>query len=423
MRGLKDCGISGALSVALLFETSLTSTAADLVPEEPQLSIWDQATLTGDWFGAGPSMREAGFDVRLEWAQFYQGFVEGDGRHDWDYGGQFSLQTRLDLSRMGLWDGLSVTAQGLFNYGDSGNGAGGTLLPVNSTLFFPGIDGADSSDLAALYVSQQFGETTNLSVGKIYTAELARGVPLRGGGGTDTFWNLNFAAPLSGLTPPTINGALFRTSLQPVSFAAMIYDTQDATNQPLFSDLFENGVTFNGTATLATRVAGRSGFYSIKGIYSTIEGTDFSQIIKPPGLPPGTKKGSWLLGVSFQQFIVQSEEDPRRGWGVFGEANIADGNPNILEWSMNLGVAGNGLFPNRPDDRFGIGYYYTGISKDLRDELAPVFNLDDEAGVEAFYNVAITPWFRVTADAQLIDPGFGNFADDIFVGIGSYIKF
>jgi hypothetical protein len=29
--------------------------------------------------------------------------------------------------------------------------------------------------------------------------------------------------------------------------------------------------------------------------------------------------------------------------------------------------------------------------------LAPV-NLKDESGVEVFYNVAVTPWFRITGD-------------------------
>ena len=30
--------------------------------------------------------------------------------------------------------------------------------------------------------------------------------------------------------------------------------------------------------------------------------------------------------------------------------------------------------------------------------------VNDEQGVELYYNYAVTPWFRVTADLQWIDP-------------------
>lgn len=417
-------GILLALLSSCISVPAIGADATQLPEPRPERwGFWDQPTLTNDWFGYGHAMRDAGVDVTLEWAQFYQGMPSGDGDHDWEYGGQFSLLTRLDLSKMGLWDGLSVTAQGLFNHGHSVNGIGGSLTPVNSTLYFPGIEGSDRSDLASLYVTQQFNDQLSVSVGKFYTVEFARGTPLRGGGGYDTFWNLNFAAPLSGLTPPEIYGALIRLNTKPISYSLMIYDTQDATNQDLFSDLFENGVTVSGTATLATEISGRPGYYGVKGIYSTMEGTDFSEIIVPPGTPVGTKSGSWLVGAYFQQYLYQDPVEQNRGWGLFGEINLADGNPNVLEWSMNIGIAGSGLFPSRPDDRFGIGYFYTGTSKDLQDELEPVFDLGDESGFEMFYNVAVTPWFRVTADLQVVDPGVGDFGDAVFAGIGTYVKF
>jgi hypothetical protein len=62
------------------------------------------------------------------------------------------LRRVLDLSKLGFWNGLSVTAQGVANYGESVNAIalGASLLAVNSALFFPGIEGTDASDLMAL---------------------------------------------------------------------------------------------------------------------------------------------------------------------------------------------------------------------------------------------------------------------------------
>ena len=51
---------------------------------------------------------------------------------------------RIDFSKFGFWDGLSVTNQLYWNYGDSVNGFGGTLFPVNSALFFPDVQNPDT---------------------------------------------------------------------------------------------------------------------------------------------------------------------------------------------------------------------------------------------------------------------------------------
>jgi porin len=51
----------------------------------------------------------------------------------------------------------------------------------------------------------------------------------------------------------------------------------------------------------------------------------------------------------------------------------------------------------RENDRWGIGFFHFGLSEPL---LAGLTALD----VEAFYNLAITPWLRLSADLQVIDP-------------------
>lgn len=382
-----------------------------------------RSTLTNDWFGQGAAMRAAGVDMQLEWRQYIQGMTRGSGDVDPAYGSQFSLKTHLDLSKMGFWDGFSLSAQALAKTGRGVNNSGDTLLPVNAGLFFPGRSGADRYDLASLFVTQQFGDTVSASFGKFYTVELARGTPIRGGVGSDRFWHMQFSAPLTGLIPAQINGAVVSVATQPVSYTLMVFDPVDATNKPLFEDLFDAGVNVVGTATYATKLGGHDGFYSLNAMYSTKEGADLSGLVVPPGTSIGREDGSWLLGLSFQQYLHQDPAIPGRGWGVFGEFNVTDGNPNPMEWSASLGVAGNDIIASRPDDSFGLGVFHVASSDTLRDELAPYFDLGDESGIEMFYTAEIRPWFHVTLDLQYVDPAPGNARDGVFLGIGSSLTF
>jgi porin len=390
-------------------------------------SLFQRPTLTNDWFGQKHAMLDAGLDLRVEWSQFYQGLARGEGPHDWEYGGKLDALMRLNLERLGFWEGLSLTAQGYLNYGENVNGMGGALIPVNAGLAFPGDEGADRSDLMALFLTQRFGDVGSISVGKINMIELARATPLRGGGGVDTFWNVGLAAPITGLVPVTAFGAMAQINVQPVALSLFVYDPKDATNRDPLDDPFEEGVNTMGIATLRTSIAGRAGFYGMRGIYSTREGLNLADIedlfLPPEAQNINTEQGSWYAGVQMQQYLVQDPNDPRVGWGVFGEIGISDGNPNPLRWGGYIGLGGTSFIPGREDDRFGVGYFKYGLSEHLKEGLASIVNLDDESGVEIFYNWAATPWLRISGDLQFIDPGFGDFGDDIFAGIRTNVRF
>lgn len=294
------------LSAAFLLATPAAVAAADWTAIAPAPPVYvAPQTLTGDWFGQGKAMRDAGFDLRVEWSQFYQGMVQGGGNKAWQYGGKLDALGRFDLSKFGFWDGLSVTVQGNGNYGESVNGFGGSLIGENAALLFPGIKGADAYDMMALYVQQNFGDKVSVLFGKLNLVEFARATPLRGGGGVDTFWNVNLATPITGLSPPTIFGGQIRINTQPVSFSLSVFDAKDATHRLAWDHPFENGVNIMGTATYATSIAGLTGSYGTKGIYSTQTGPDLSSIIPPPGVTGIlTKTGSYYVGLSFQQFLI-----------------------------------------------------------------------------------------------------------------------
>lgn len=60
--------------------------------------------------------------------------------------------------------------------------------------------------------------------------------------------------------------------------------------------------------------------------------------------------------------------------------------------------------PNRKLDTFGVAYYYLGFDDGFKTLAGAITPVRDERGVELFYNVAVTPWFHVTMDMQVITP-------------------
>ncbi|MNZ10154.1 Carbohydrate-selective porin, OprB family [compost metagenome] len=94
---------------------------------------------------------------------------------------------------------------------------------------------------------------------------------------------------------------------------------------------------------------------------------------------------------------------------MFGQFGVSDGNPNATKWSAFAGVGGTSFIPGREQDRWGVAYFRYSPSKVLRDGLDTLgFALHDEHGVEAFYNVALTPWLLLTPDLQVVNPAAGG---------------
>jgi len=144
----------------------------------------------------------------------------------------------------------------------------------------------------------------------------------------------------------------------------------------------------------------------------------------PPGIgkPLGYKTDRWYLQYSFEQFLVQDAQDPKVGWGLFGQYGHSDGNPNAFQNHGFIGLAGNNLMAGRQLDRWGIGYFSYQLSNAFKGSL-PFFGpqIKPDKGVEAFYNFAVTPWFRLSADAQWERP-FNGRDNNYYLGLRAQFK-
>ncbi len=387
----------------------------------------ERETLSGDWGGSRARLKEHGVTLKPRLTQFYQGMTSGDGDHDFEYGGKADLLFNADLGKLGLWNGLSMTVHAEYNFGQSVNGDGGTIAPVNTALYFPGMDGTDAFDLSSVYLGQTFGDSVALVFGKINGIDIAASKPFMGGAGIDAFWNITFVAPPSGTVPPYLFGALLSVRTEPATFGLWIYDPNSVVNKSGFEDPFADGITYRGSVEFPVTIAGRSGHQGFVALYSTKDGTDLEDpgdLILPSPSPGtvGIKDDRYYFAYTFDQYLYQSKQNPKESVGMFGQFGISDGNPNRLYMSALVGVGGVGLIPGRSRDNWGAGYFYETLSPYLKQSLAPIMTIGDEQGLEFFYNFAVLPWLTLGADLQVIKP---SLADDtaVFSGLRAVIRF
>ena len=69
------------------------------------------------------------------------------------------------------------------------------------------------------------------------------------------------------------------------------------------------------------------------------------------------------------------------------------------------------------------GYFYVGVSDPLKNLAPNLFPLQNENGVELYYNVQATPWCQITPDLQVIDPFRQRAVSSLLFGLRAKIDF
>ena len=265
-------------------------------------------------------------------------------------------------------------------------------------------------------------------IGKINMVDIAGSTRFSGGTGIDNFEHVAFAAPPSGLVPPYLFGSLFSIKTKALNYTFGIFDPASVVNKSGFEDPFGTGVTFFSSFERPVKIGGKTGAHGIKAVYSTQNGTslgNLSDLLLPPAVATNiiTKKGRFYVGYSFNQYLHQPDVKVDKGWGIFGAVSVSDGDPTPIDWSMLLGLGGNGLFKKRQQDKWGVGFFHTSISNQLKKSAnALSILMSDENGFEAFYNAQLIPWFNLGAHVQIVNPLLTNNKTATSIGIRSSIK-
>ena len=276
------------------------------------------------------SLADAGVNLGGGVTGFGQGLAAGDGTYGIPFGGKVDVLLGLDGGRLGLWNGFGVSAHFEQEFGQNANMQGdGSIVPVNTALAFPLLAGS-TTDLS-LNVSQKFGDNVSISLGKFNMLDVAARTPLLGGGGETTFWNLGLAAPITGVTPAYLLGGILSVKTTPATFTLMVYDPRGAHDVNVVEHPFAEGATTSLSATIPVPLAGLSGFHTFRVAYSSATGLDFDtvgELLLPSGSGAvDTKQGYYYGSYAVQQFLWQDPDNPSRGWGLFGQFEATDRQP------------------------------------------------------------------------------------------------
>ena len=283
----------------------------------------------------------------------------------------------------------------------------GEIPPPNETTYIAGLPSLNTEDLVLtnVVITQALSEQFVVFLGKIDTMDGDMNAFAHGRGKTQ-FLNTNFVFnPIAVQTTPYSTlaaGFSILRDFEPI-FSFSVLNATDTATTSGFNELFADGVALAAELRLPTNLLGLPGHQGIGAGWNSKEYIALNQDprIVFPGVPIAAKDGSWNVKYNFDQYLYVDPCDSTRGWGIFGRAGISDGNPNPLHWTVSLGVGGNSPICGREADRFGIGWYYGAASP----ELGPFFTPDNGTGVEMFYNIAVTPWFQLTPDLQILDGG------------------
>ena len=338
------------------------------------------------------------------------------------YGGHGDYVVKFDFDKLSGQEGLFLQLRAEHRFGQAINLESGSFGAPAVLANLPALDTEDLI-LTNVVFTQALSEQFIIFAGKVDTLDGDMNA-FAHGRGKHQFLNTNFVFnPIAVQTIPySTLGAGFSVlrGVEPI-FTFTVLNATDTATTSGFDELFADGVALAAELRLPTNFFGLPGHQGFGGTWNSRDYIALGQdprVIEPE-IPIALKSGSWSLRWNFDQYLFVDPCNPLRGWGVFGRAGISDGNPNPIKWIISCGVGGHSPLRGREADRFGIGWYYGGASS----ELGPFFNPDDGTGVELFYNCAVTPWFQLTPDLQIINGGIPNTDTAVIVGLRANLVF
>src|SRR5262245_4583889 len=442
-----------AICLAMIFSTAAPARTAAAESNAPPAvatgllpvpdytgDLWHRSRLTGDWGGTRTDLANKGVQFDVDWTQYLQGVVDGGRDRTTQYGGHLDYLLHLDLMRMGVLPGALLTVRAESRYGNSVNRVAGPVLPVNTTAFFPFASKLDEDigfTITDLNFAQFLSEHFGVFLGKLDTLD---GDPneFASGRGKSQFMHANFlfnSALALRLPYSTLGAGIIWLPTKNIVFKAGIINTLDSSTTTGFDD-FGHGLSLNPELDVQYRLRELPGGMNIGGLWSFDQ--DFTevggQLIFQPGqgLAVTKKHSTWAIYWSGWQYLFVADPDDKpidvmdgkpdhKGIGLFARAGFADEDTNPVEWSLSAGISGRGLIPTRDNDVYGVGYYYTSFQKG---RFSGALGVQDRAqGMEAFYNLAITPAAQLTFDVQVQDAVQSNIDTAIILGVRLNLSF
>ncbi|MEH6636623.1 MAG: carbohydrate porin [Halioglobus sp.] len=376
--------------------------------------------LTGDWGGTRTDWAEKGVQFDIDLVQWAEQVTDGGASDSTETGGNATYNLTFDLDQAGILDRAVIQVRAESRWGSSVNLNTGLIVPSNVAAITPTNykkfdDGYDIAVTQLTYL-QFITDHLGIIVGKLDLFADGDANEFATGRGRTQFnnWSLNYATGSLLIPASTIGAGVIYEPNQNMTFSTMVFSGAECVRSDCFDDLDDGGVVSATTASFQYQLSDLPGGFTGSYVHwFDSDFTDLNSITATPGesLVASTENESWLVSGSFWQYVSAegSHEGPvnlhdrmpdLQGWGVFGRFAFADEDTNPWKTSIAVGLGGRGVIPGRPDDLFGVGYFYNELSTDrFLDEVG--FE-DKGVGYEVFYNLAITKAVRFSTNVEYL---------------------
>jgi len=409
--------------------------------------ISNRTTMFGDFDGKRTDWYNNGFSIDMQVTQVYQGVTSGgsiSGNGNGAYNGLLEINSYLDTAKMGWWSGGILAATLQTSWGTPLSSEAGNLSPVNMTPLWP-VPFVTTSQITEYYLTQGLPKNQLLIIGRLDAtnfldtnsyANIPESQFFNGSLNNDLLWG-------ELLTFSTYAGLLIIPVSESFSVATGVW-TPETQPDDYGGDWGSIGAVIN--PIWSYKVGDKPGKFQFTYAYSTADTAPFDNprfapnpltdiISDLPGIP--AKSGNWLITLNLEQHLWTPGGDKSRfvegtqdffnnppGVGLFFRLGYMPENRNPYNLTMSAGLGSRGVFTSRPNDRMGIGIYSMFASSDFKDaSLILDAVMQDEVGLEVYYNFAITPWAQLSADIQWVNQGLSTSDNAWIMGTRLNLRF
>jgi len=402
--------------------------------------LGSRSHLLGDLGGARTRLARKGLQWDIQFTQTLQSVLDGGRDTGTEYGGTLDYNLTLDFDRMGIIPGGLLSFRAESRYGNTVNGIAGPLLPANLDGNVPLTDRLDEDiafTITNLNYTQFFSEKFGVAFGKFDTL-VGDNNEFASGRGVSQFMNFNMALNAAGGFPlgySALGGGFFWMPKERWTINSFLLTTQDSSTTTGFDNLGD-GWTWSTEVYHQHELGGLPGglmgafTYSFDGDFTNLNGKYVPG--SGGGLAPTTENETWAFNFNGWQYLYT--EDPgagpvdvtngiadHQGVGVFARLAFADTDTNPVKFFASGGLGGRGIIPDRDDDTFGLGYFYTSLDESRLTGLLGA--RDHSQGFEAYYNIALSPAASLTADVQVLDSPFISLDTAVLAGLRLNLRF
>ena len=393
--------------------------------------------LSGDWGGLRTDLARRGYFFDLYSTSAYQNVASGGLKTGNAFIQNTQLSINVDTGRAGLWAGgvFHVTLESRYGSSSPQNSfTVGSTVPQYTGLAMPGPFLVHDVLPTEYFLFQSLTPKFAVLLGKTNVL-IHADQTLFGNSYKHFFANLNFnKIPMAlnfynttslaavGIWMPskrlTVAAGVFDPNSEADNLATKAFDHVNVYGITLFSYTIGNlpGQSWaqanwtNKPKIDLTSPFGQLSPSEVPQAVGVLLGTSSAQ-----ALPINYKSKSWVtLGNFSQYFFVKDHPgavaeklgsgQPLRGIGLFGRIGYAPEATNPVTRHASVALFANGLSDHRPNDSFGLGIYHNGISQPLKGDIARLTGatatLENEQGLEVFYDVALTPAIRLIPSYQ-----------------------